>query len=169
MKPSRMVLVGCFLVAFCVAGKPESAPVPLQVVEISGRIYELEIAATPETRRQGLMHRTSLAFDGGMVFVFCATKVQTFWMKNTLVDLDIVFLDEDGRIVSFLTMAAAPRHKGESEQSYEERLKRYGSDKSARYAIEFMAGTTELLKLKKGTVIPLDFKLLGQLAEPDGE
>lgn len=60
--------------------------------------FRLEIADTPERREQGLMHRKSMEPDRGMVFVFPADGVQTFWMKNTYIPLDMVFVEAGGRV-----------------------------------------------------------------------
>ena len=61
--------------------------------------FRLEVAERPEERARGLMFRRSLAPDRGMVFVFPGEEVQTFYMKNTYLPLDMVFVAADGRVV----------------------------------------------------------------------
>jgi uncharacterized membrane protein (UPF0127 family) len=59
----------------------------------------LELALTPEVQRQGLMYRSSLADGRGMLFVFPRDADHRFWMKNTLIPLDMIFIARDGRVV----------------------------------------------------------------------
>jgi uncharacterized protein len=67
-------------------------------------VLRVEIARTSADRQQGLMHRRSLAPRAGMVFAYPADTSGGFWMKNTLIPLDIAFADRRGRIVRILTM-----------------------------------------------------------------
>lgn len=64
----------------------------------------VEIARTPQEQSQGLMQRTSLEEGSGMLFVFEDSAVRTFWMKQTLLPLDILFFDSDGSFVSRASM-----------------------------------------------------------------
>jgi uncharacterized membrane protein (UPF0127 family) len=60
--------------------------------------FQVEIAMSPETRRQGLMYRESLAPNHGMLFLFESERPVSFWMKNTLISLDLLFIQANGRI-----------------------------------------------------------------------
>lgn len=61
---------------------------------------DIEIAETPNERQMGLMHRTSMPDSVGMLFIFERPHRQYFWMKNTYISLDIIYADEDKKIVS---------------------------------------------------------------------
>ncbi len=64
------------------------------------RRFRVEIADTDALRERGLMFRKTLAPDHGMLFEFPLSDIQNFWMKNTLISLDIIYIGADGRIVS---------------------------------------------------------------------
>ncbi len=66
----------------------------------NGKIkVEVEIADSPEERAAGLMFRESLGENSGMLFIFDDEKTRSFWMKNTLIPLDMVFISEDLEII----------------------------------------------------------------------
>ena len=61
--------------------------------------FQVEVAATPETRELGLMYRRDLPATHGMLFIFPAERVNSFWMKNTPIPLDMIFISRERRIV----------------------------------------------------------------------
>lgn len=79
--------------------------IPLTVSTATGeRRFGVEVAASPEEQRQGLMHRTELADDEGMIFPSNPPQARSFWMKNTPIPLDIIFIGSDGRILNIHAM-----------------------------------------------------------------
>ncbi len=86
------------------AGKAET----LEIGNKKGRTvatFEVEVAKDEKTRTKGLMGRSSLAADGGMLFLFDVEQEGAFWMKNTLIPLDMIFIKADGTILSVHPMA----------------------------------------------------------------
>jgi len=64
--------------------------------------FRVEVADTAEKRRWGLMYRTELGADEGMLFVFPEERDQSFWMKNTPLSLDVIFMDRRRRVVGIV-------------------------------------------------------------------
>ena len=118
------------ILAIAIAGAPALAqPPPLRTVELGAGMHVIraEVADSFTTRMQGLMHRSSLPQNGGMLFVFDEDAVHCMWMKNTLIPLSVAFLDERGAIVNIADM------QPHSEQSR-------CAARPARYALEMTQG-----------------------------
>ncbi|MCX5789401.1 MAG: DUF192 domain-containing protein [Elusimicrobia bacterium] len=108
-----------------------------------GKTISVDLAATPLQREVGLMNRTRLPKDYGMLFVFPVEQGLQFWMKNTLVDLDMVFIDHEGRVTAFY-----PRVPRSELDTPEDKLARRSG--LAQYVLELPAGAGARHKLKVG-------------------
>jgi uncharacterized membrane protein (UPF0127 family) len=88
------------------AAEPGQRSEPLDVVTHHGvRHFTVEIADTDATRERGLMFRKHLAGDQGMLFDFKTPQPVAFWMKNTLIPLDMLFIASDGHVISIARQA----------------------------------------------------------------
>jgi uncharacterized membrane protein (UPF0127 family) len=94
---------------------------------------DVEVADTSETREVGLMNRTSLADNAGMLFVFESTSLWAFWMKNTLIPLSVAFIDDQWKIVDIKDMRVGPNPQTGQLDIYE-------AAQPSRYALEVNQG-----------------------------
>jgi hypothetical protein len=126
-------------ILFLLAGCNNDSPSGLAVVKmrLGERTLTLEVANTYETREKGLMRRDSMASDHGMIFVFKDEERRGFWMKNTRIPLDIVYIDSAGKIVSIHQMKPHDLHSTPA-------------DGPMKFAIELNKGVAAKLKLAAG-------------------
>jgi len=110
--------------------------------------FSVEIADTPEERRRGLMFREQLGENEGMLFVYEEESPRSFWMKNTLIPLDIIFLDSEMRIINIEKANPEPN-------TSDENLASYRSERPAQYVLEINQNRSEEIGLEKGDKMSL--------------
>lgn len=108
-------------------------------------LSKLEIADTDLLRTQGLMFREELCYSCGMLFVFEDEQVRNFWMKDTRVSLDIIFIKKDGTVINIA-------EKTKPEQTAET----YQSKEAAQYVLEVNAGWSNSNSLKAGSKLKIN-------------
>ncbi len=104
-------------------------------------VFSVEVASTNEERAKGLMFRRELGPKQGMLFVFPEQRRLSFWMKNTLIPLDMVFLSREWKVVGIVENA--------TPLSEETR----GVDAESQFVLEFIGGTAARLGLKPGATV----------------
>ncbi len=110
----------------------------------SGSVYSLELALTPEDQAQGLMFRESLPERTGMLFVFPEDAPHHFWMKNTMIPLDMIWMDASGKVL--FICADTPPCKADPCATY-------GPDASARQVLEIAGGLAAKEKIMVGATL----------------
>lgn len=113
--------------------------------EVNGRRFSIEVADTEALRERGLMFRREMAADHGMLFIHDDASPIAYWMKNTYIPLDILYFDEQKRLVS-AQLDVPPC--GEQAQ-----CPIYPSAGPAKYVLEINAGLAGQLKLKPGDAL----------------
>jgi len=99
--------------------KEESKLNPTETIQIEDNDYDVEIADTEEKRKIGLSRITKLESNQGMLFVFDSPITNYFTMKDTSIDLDIVFIDEDGEVIEVKTVKAFDKNPVTCSKSYQ--------------------------------------------------
>ena len=112
---------------------------PLSVTTASGvHEFQVEVMRTPEEQERGMMFRRELAGDRGMLFQLTAERVATFWMQNTYVSLDMIFIRADGT-VHRIEKAAEPLS-----------TRTISSGVPVLAVLEVVSGTADRLNIKAG-------------------
>lgn len=128
LKQILFLLLIIVLLSSCSKSNYDSGEVIIGDVSV-----KVEIADTLEKRTLGLMNREELGEFDGMFFVFDEEQEMSFWMKNTLISLDIIFIDSNYEIVKIHT----------AEPCISDLCKTYSSDALAQYVLEVNAGFSE--------------------------
>jgi uncharacterized membrane protein (UPF0127 family) len=122
--------------------RPRGAlPVILEIKGAKPVKFVVEMATTAREQSQGLMCRSQIPLGGGMIFIYNDMAPRSFWMKNTLIPLDIIYADNKGKIVSIA-------HNAQPHD-----LKSKASLGNAQYVLEIRGGLAKKLGLKPGDKI----------------
>ncbi len=132
----RLSAIALSLAAFLAA----AADLPVVRLTAGVHVIQAELADNYASRMEGLMHRTSMGQNNGMLFVFDEAQVHCMWMKNTLIPLSVAFLDERGTILNVAHM------EPQSERTH-------CAARPARYALEMNRGWFDSRGIKAGTAI----------------
>src|SRR5262249_42815999 len=128
-----------FVAWAAMAQSQQFATSEVTVVSASGpHRFSVELAETPGQMEQGLMFRRALAPDAGMLFDYKTPTVATMWMKNTLIPLDMLFVDGSGHIVNI------------RERAVPQSLETIAAAAPVRVVIELNGGTASRLGIKPG-------------------
>lgn len=134
-------LVLVFLVLILIVGGLAYYNLGQEKVCVGNQCFEVEVADSQEERGRGLMYRDSLANDKGMFFVFKNSERHDFWMKNTEIPLDIIWINSDMEIV----------HMEHNVQPCEtENCQTYSPDESSMYVLEINSGLSEEYGIEEG-------------------
>lgn len=141
-----ILVAGLFLASdYLWAGKTEQGLLHVRFVTSQGeQSVKLEIVNTPSGRGRGLMFRKEMAQDRGMLFIFPQEKDNSFYMKNTYISLDMIFVGADRRVVGIL----------ENVPILNEQSRTVG--KPSLYVIELLAGSAKRLEIGVGTEVIFD-------------
>lgn len=143
--PSALLLT--LLSAWPVVGASGSDQDGLVAIKMpNGTVVRAEVADTPQKRARGLMFRESLPKDRGMLFTFAEPQQWSFWMKNTRIPLDIIWLDGNKRIVH------VERNVPTCSRT-DDGCPQYQPNDNAIYVLELAGGMADVLKLQRGSVL----------------
>jgi len=137
---------------FFIFTSPTLAPVnpyELGSVCIKENCFEVELAKTSEQISRGLMYRKELSENMGMLFVFDREGIYPFWMKNTLIPLDMVWISSDSKVVS-ISQNAQPCKTLICPSII--------PSAKAKYVLEVNSGVCQKINLKKGDELKINIK-----------
>lgn len=130
--------------------KPMSKDLTYKFALLNQTKIKLELATTPKEQALGLMNRENLPQDEGMLFVFTKPSIEKFWMANTLIPLDMIWMDENKKII-FIQENAKP-----CTEKLITKCPSYGPNIPAKYVLEINAGQSSKFGIKTGDTVEFE-------------
>jgi uncharacterized membrane protein (UPF0127 family) len=141
MRVRRKSLVLAWLVVLLQVSACQAEPQVTIATEAGRQLtFQVEVADTPTKRELGLQYRRDLAVDRGMIFLFPAESEHSFWMKNTPIPLDMIFISKDRKIVGIVEQAVPFSTESRSVPGASQFVLEINGGLSKRYGIK--AGDT---------------------------
>ncbi len=134
----KPLLLAAALLAFAASANEPQMNLPRVKLTAGMHVIDAQVAASPDQRMTGLMHRKEMPQHEGMLFIFEQPSQQCFWMKNTLIPLAAAFVADDGTIVNIAEMKP-------------QTLDSHCSERPVRYVLEMNTGWFARKGLKPGT------------------
>lgn len=138
-----ILIVGVY---YIVNSRKKTTTVSMATVSIVNQKFKVEIAKTDSEREKGLMNRKSLDANSGMLFIFPSSDIQSFWMKNTLIPLDIIYID--GNKITEMTTLNPP---------IDNNIPRYTPKNKANFVLELNANTAGKYNFQPGNQVEIKF------------
>lgn len=127
---------------------------PLAKAKLAGKELSLMLARTGFEKAKGLMFYKDLPDNWGMLFVYDQPHLMSFWMKNTIIPLDLIFFSKDLKVTEWVKNMTPGYGKRDAS------LQRYSSKEPAVYALELNAGSIEKFGIKVGDKLEIPLMLL---------
>ena len=148
-KKTWLITVGLFLFLLVVVSLVlQNRPAPKNQACFKNYCFDIELAVTPEEQSRGLMFRESLDHNKGMLFVFDKEGEHPFWMKNTLIPLDIIWINENKEVI-FISESTQPCRKDPCHA--------IGPADKAKYVLEINGGISKEIGLVVGEKINIEY------------
>lgn len=150
MKSNKLkIIIVCSIIIGLATGLSFSPNLKIWHPEIciNNSCFNIEIASTPKHHAQWLMNVKYLAAESGMLFVFDKEDTYSFWMKNTLIPLDMIWIDQNHTIVDIQTATPCITKQCET----------YWGKERASYVLEINGGLSKKLWISKGQKVQIKY------------
>lgn len=140
-----LLLIVNSLLLILIFSDKQAENIPRKEVCIDDTCFNAELAITPEEQEKGLMYRTIMKDNEGMLFVFSESKEYGFWMKNTFIPLDIIWIDENKKIVTIKSAIPCENKNNSCEVYY--------PTQNATYVLEINSGLAQQNNINVGDFV----------------